>query len=129
MTEWLLRALGAALLGALIAAGLKKESPAMAFAMGLAAVSALGFILLTGVELLKSEVSRYYITIPLSETLLSSMLRVTVASVVTKVTADICRDAGQSAVGYVLEVCGTICAMILALPAFRGLYETIENMF
>ena len=65
----------------------------------------------------------------LEENLVRALLKITLTTIVSKGVADICRDAGQSAVAYFMELCGIVCALILAIPVFRGLIEAIGNMF
>ena len=129
MTDWMLRAVGAALLGTVLAVGLKKESPGMALSAGIAALCVIGSITLSAVESVRNEISRLLLRGTLPETVLASMLRVMLAAILSKGCAGVCRDAGQNAVAYAVELCGAVCALILSIPAFQSLFEVIENMY
>ena len=48
--------------------------------------------------------------------------------VVTKIAADLCRDAGQSAAGGAVELVGAMSAVYVALPLLRTLLETLESL-
>ena len=48
--------------------------------------------------------------------------------VVTRLSADICRDAGQSAASSAVELCGAACALVTAMPLIRTLLQMISEM-
>lgn len=129
MKELLFRAVGLALTGSLLAILLKKDSPAMAFAAALASVGALLFAAFEGLKLLRSEAEALFRAGSMEETLLETVIKVTLTSVISKGSADLCRDAGQSAAAYFVELAGTISALILAIPVVKGLIGTINAMF
>ncbi|WP_409970144.1 SpoIIIAC/SpoIIIAD family protein [Bengtsoniella intestinalis] len=57
----------------------------------------------------------------LSEGLLEPLLKSMGIAVVVKVGSSLCRDANASALGAVVELSGTVCALSVALP----LVETV----
>lgn len=57
----------------------------------------------------------------LSDGLLEPLLKTMGIAVVVKVGSSLCRDASASALGAVIELSGTVCALAVALP----LVETV----
>ena len=129
MMELLCRAVGLALVGSFLSMILKKETPAISFVIAFAAAAALVFAVIEGLNELRAEAEALLRTSGLEENLVRALLKITLTTIVSKGVADICRDAGQSAAAYFMELCGIVCALILAIPVFRGLIEAIGNMF
>ena len=48
--------------------------------------------------------------------------------VVTRLAAELCRDAGQGASAAAVEVCGAACAMVTVLPLIRALLKLITDL-
>lgn len=46
----------------------------------------------------------------------------------TQLGTDICRDCGENAVGTAVELCGRIMLVLLSLPLFLTLAETVLEM-
>ena len=49
-------------------------------------------------------------------------------AMVVKVGGGLCRDAGESALASVLELVGTVCALLAALPLLRAVLELIGEL-
>ncbi len=49
-------------------------------------------------------------------------------SYLTQFGTDICRDAGENALGTAVELCGRVLLLVLALPLFVTLSETVLEM-
>ncbi len=60
--------------------------------------------------------------------IVSPMLKVAGVGLLTQISAGICQDAGESALGKTVELCGTILAMYAALPLLLAVLELVENM-
>ncbi len=48
--------------------------------------------------------------------------------IVTRLAAELCRDAGQGAAASAVELCGAACAMVTALPLVRSLLSLITEL-
>ena len=42
--------------------------------------------------------------------------------------SDLCRDAGESAIGSVLETAGAVAAIVVSLPLFRSAWELLRSL-
>lgn len=48
--------------------------------------------------------------------------------VVSKICGDVCRDAGQTAIAGVVELAGTVTALVCALPLLTAVWETLRGL-
>ncbi len=124
----LLKAAVTALAGAVLGLVLKRSAPELGLALS-AAVSVLAALLaLELVSGLKEILDLARTQTGLSPAVLRPVMKCVGVGVVTRLTADMCRDAGQSAAASAVELCGAACAMAAALPLIRALMELIGSI-
>jgi stage III sporulation protein AD len=124
----LIKIAAVAVAGAILTLVLKKNSPEMALlltiALALVAV-ALAFDVVTGVtDFLKTLSDMAQI----SPAILSIVLKTVGISIVTKLAADVCRDAGQTSVASGVELTGAFTALYLSLPLFKTVVGMIDSL-
>ena len=56
------------------------------------------------------------------------LLKCAAVGVVTKLGANFCRDASQSAAAAAVELLGTVCALSVAMPLLLGVLKTIGRL-
>lgn len=61
----------------------------------------------------------------LSETYMQPVLKCVAAAIVTKMTADLCRDSSQTAVASAVELAGTLCALGIVMPLLIAMLKTV----
>ena len=93
-------------------------SPLTAIA-SFAAVSAL-FVLPTYPTLLAA--------VEISSTLFLPLLKTAGIAVVTRIGADLCRDAGESAVASAVEMAGAMGALLAVLPLMQAAWEVLRSL-
>ena len=64
----------------------------------------------------------------LSEVLLGPVLKTVLLSVLTRVTAELCRSAGEGGVAAFVETAGTALALLAVLPLVRAVMEMMRTM-
>lgn len=64
----------------------------------------------------------------LSEVLLEPVLKTTLLSILTRVTAEICRAAGEGGVAAFVETAGTALALGAALPLVRAVTTLLTEL-
>ena len=111
---WQIVALG--LLGAVLAALLKKHTPAAA----LAAVR--------GVREVWAFLEDLLAAVEISSTLFLPLLKTAGIAVVTRIGADLCRDAGESAVASAVEMAGAMGALLAVLPLMQAAWEVLRSL-
>ncbi len=66
----------------------------------------------------------------ISEELLAPLYKTVAIALVVRVGGSLCRDAGESALGAVVETAGAVCALLAALPLIQTaaslLWELME---
>ena len=112
-------------LAAVLALTVKRGSPESALLLVLGAAVAvllsLGQALGEAVAFLEELGARSGVP----EGLLTPLYKVAGIALVVKVGGGLCRDAGESALASVLELTGTVCALLAALPLLRSVLNLI----
>ena len=49
-------------------------------------------------------------------------------ALICRTGSDLCRDAGESAIGSVLETAGAVAAIVVSLPLFRSAWELLRSL-
>lgn len=127
MAEFI-KAAGLAVIGVLFALLLKKNAPELGFLLSLGIVACcLGLLLaiwqpisvfwdeLTDMSGLSPQV-----TLPL--------LKCVGLAIVTKIAADLCRDAKETAIGTAIELLGTLAGLAVALPLLSAALSLIREL-
>ena len=63
-----------------------------------------------------------------NETLTGPVLKCVAIAIITKVTAELCKDASQGAAASAVELAGTVCAMSAAMPLIMSMLKMIGGM-
>ncbi len=124
----LMKAAVTAVAGAILSLLLKRSAPELGLTLSVA-VSLLGAAL--AMELfsgLAEVISLVRDETGLSPAVAAPVMKCVGIGVVTRLSSDICRDAGQSAAASAVELCGTVCAMLAALPLIRALLQTVGEL-
>ena len=129
MTEDLFRLIGAALLGAFCALLLRRGNPEMAFAVGTAAALLILMQISDRLTTVREEASFLLPESALGKETVSALVKIAVTSVVSRLGAETAKDAGQNALAYVVELLGTVFALILALPFLKSVVRAVEACF
>lgn len=124
----LIKAAAVGLTGAVLCLLLKKTAPELGFLVSVAVslmAAGLGVSLLEEtaelLKMLRQEAD-------LAPAMVSPVLKCVGIGVVTRLSVDMCKDAGQGAVASAVELCGTACALTAALPLVRTLLSMIGEM-
>ena len=64
----------------------------------------------------------------LSEELLEPVVKTVALSILTRLTAEICRCAGESGLAAFVETAGTVLALVVALPLVRAVTVLLAEM-
>lgn len=126
--ELLWKAVAVALTAAVIGLVLKKNAPELGFVLSL---SAAGMALVLSARLgtnVRAVVTLAQETTGLSASLIAPVAKCVGIGIITRLTADLCADAGQSAAAGAVEVCGAVCALTAALPLMEMFFAMIDGM-
>ena len=64
----------------------------------------------------------------ISAVYIGTLTKCLLVSIVIRLGCSFCKDAGQHGLASVLELCGTIAAVWIAIPLFEALLSMLEGM-
>ena len=114
--------------GALLAVVVRRGSPECALVLGIAAAVAVLVFLAQGLEELMAFLAELGERSGIPETLFVPLYKTLGIALVVRVGAGLCRDAGESALGRVVETAGAVCAMLTALPLLRAVLDMLLEL-
>lgn len=124
----LLKAAITGITGAILSMLLKRSAPELGLAVSVAVslmAAALAMELVSGLSEVLSLVKEQT---GLSPAVIGPVMKCVGVGIVTRISADVCKDAGQSAAASAVELCGAACALVTALPLIRALLKMISEM-
>lgn len=122
------RAAALAVTAAVLGLVLRKNAPELGFALALAAA---GAILALAARLgpnVRGAVTMAQEVTGLSAAVVQPVVKCVGIGVLTRLAADFCADAGQSAAGSAVEICGAVCALAAAMPLMESFLTMIGRM-
>ena len=126
--DLIVRAVILGIVGAALCLVIKKNSPEIGLVLALAVallVLGLGMELLSAildfVEVLQDAAG-------LSPALLGPVFKTVGIGILTRLAADICKDAGQAAIASTVELAGTVAALYIALPLMQTVFQMIGGL-
>ena len=128
MMEAMIKLAGVAVTAVVFSGVLRKNTPELALLLTMAA----GIWMLTlvadglgaAVELIEELASQAGV----SEVLLEPVVKTVALSILTKLTAEICRSAGENGVAAFVETAGTVLALAVALPLVRAVAQLMGEL-
>ena len=115
------------LLTAVLTLLLKRESAELSFLLTLSAVLLGVFLLLAAIDEASALCEELLELTRLSPTLFVPLVKVMAVAVTARLTAALCKDAGQGALASLTEIAGTVCALWCAMPLLRAVVELLEG--
>ena len=125
--ETLIKIVGLCLTAAVLTALLKQNEPTFSLLLAFAAVLLGGVLLVSTVSDAAALGDELIALTGLSPALFAPLLKVAAVALVTRVSAALCADAGQSALGRMTETAGAFCALGCALPLLRAVIDLLKN--
>ncbi len=119
---------GTALVAAVLALVLKKDSPALAFLVGVSGVLCLLWGMLEPVGQLVASIRQVLTVLDGTQTIYIPVMKAVGIALVVRVAGAICQDAGQAALAAQLEIAGTAAAIIVCLPLLEQVFTVVSRM-
>lgn len=114
--------------GALLALVLKRGTPETALLLTLGTAAAVLLALAGAVEELMAFLEELAERSGVSRELFIPLYKTVGIALVVKVGDSLCRDAGESALGSVVETAGAVCALLVALPLLRAVLSLLLEL-
>ena len=116
------------ILGAVMCLVIKKGSPEVSLVLAMA-VSLL--VLVIAVEIITTILDFVNLlreAAEISPTVIGPVIQTVGISMLTRLAADTCKDAGQGGIGAAVELAGTVAAIYIALPLMKTVFDMIGRL-
>lgn len=122
------KAAAVAVTAALCGAVLRRGAPELALLLSLAAGVWILLAAWDGLRETARLMEELALLAGLDRGVVEPVLKTVVLSVVTRLTSEVCRSAGEGRDASFVETAGTVLALAAALPLVRGVVETMAEM-
>ena len=126
--EQVFQVTGLCVVGALLALVLKKGSPELALLLALAAGLWMLALTAEGLGAVVALIRELADQAGLSEALLEPVVKTVALSILTKLTVEICRSAGEGGVAAFVETAGAVLALTVSLPLVRAVAQMMGEL-
>ncbi len=126
--ELLFRAVCLALTAAVLVLLIQKQNPELAGVLSIAAICVLLLSVLRYLSAFQELSATVRGLLSGSETVLLPVAKCLAAAIISRVAADLCRDASQSALASAVELAGTFCAVGISLPLILSVLKQIGGL-
>ncbi len=117
-----------AAVGAVCAAAIKKQTPDVALVMTICAATLILTMAMTAFRPIRELMDALAERAGLSAAVLSPVIKTVGVSILTRVTAELCRDAGEGGLASAVEIAGGACALLVCLPLFEAVLGLILDL-
>jgi stage III sporulation protein AD len=114
-----------AVTGAVLGLVIKKNSPEMAIMLTISLAVLALYLAFDTIKSVTDFISSLANAAKISPAVLTVVLKTVGISIVTKLSADVCRDAGQASAATGIELAGSFAALYIALPLFKTVMDMI----
>ena len=128
MTELILRAGCVAVAGSLCALALRRYVPELSLVLGMVTGGVVLVLMLTAFAQVREGLELLTGYAGLDDTLVEPVYKVVVIAILSRLTSQICRDAGEGTVALCCELAGTFAALCAILPLLRRVLELIGGL-
>lgn len=126
--ETVFQILAICLLVAILAAMLKKQTPELALLLAIAAVITVLAVLADALQDITALIERLLSAGGLPRELFLPLLKTAAIALISKITGDLCRDAGQSAIASLVDIAGAFGVIVVSLPLFEAVWEILQTL-
>ncbi len=119
---------GLLLCGAFLAVVLRSQRPELAMCLSLAAGVAVVALLLGQLMPLVASMRRMLSMTAVPSTYFGVVLKAAGVCLLTQLTADTCRDAGETALAAKAELVGRVLMLVVAIPLFEELLSMVVGL-
>lgn len=126
--ELFLQAAAIAVITVVLTSLLKKTNRELALLLTLAACILIGLFFMRLAEPIVDFLSKLRNLAGLDKTLMTPMLKTIGIGFLTQISATVCADAGENAIAKLVEICGGVLALYVALPLLEAVLDMVEQM-
>ena len=126
--DLLIKAAAIGAVSALVGLAIKKSNPEISLLLAMAASAAVLTLALTMLSELRETLRMVMDFTSLQQTLVLPVLKCVAVGIVARLSADLCKDAGQSGLASAVELCGAAAALCISLPLVNTLLQTLGGL-
>ena len=126
--EWMAKVAAVAIAAAVLGTVLRKNVPELALLLALCAGLWIMGVAAGGLGAVVALMEELAGLSGLSEELLEPVVKTVALSILTRLTAEICRSAGEQGIAAFVETAGTVLALAVALPLVRAVTVLMAEM-
>ena len=126
--ESIVKIAAVAVTAALSAVVVKKNVPEIGLALGLLAGALILFFSLSALEGVKSLIESLADTAGLSPAVLTPVVKTVGIAIVTKLAAEVCRDAREGGIAAFVEIAGAAGALFVCLPLIEAVLAVVGDI-
>lgn len=123
-----IKAVAVGVTGSILALLLRRSVPELSLMVSIAAGLAAAFLCIGITGELASAYGRLAEKSGVSSLLLTPVIKCVGIALVTELGAQLCKDASQGAAAAFVELCGSLCALYVALPLISSLVAVVEGL-
>ena len=124
----MMRLAALAIAGALCAVVVKQKTPDIGIGLSLLACGLLLVSTLPAVMEIWQMLEELAQTANISDAILAPVLKTVGLAIVTKLSGEMCRDAGEAGIASFVELAGAAAAILVALPLLRLVLQMIGGL-
>lgn len=126
--ELIFRAVIIGITGAVLTLLIKKTNPELSTVLAFAVCAVIGALALQAVSSVMEVLELAQMGGALSSAYTAPVIKCVGIGITAKLGADLCKDAGQSAVASTVELCGAGCALYVSLPLIKTLLRLLGEL-
>lgn len=123
-----MRIAAVAIVVVLCAAVVRRGAPEMSLVLVLSAGVVIFCLVLGALGEILSAMKRLAQLAQLEDELIAPVAKTVVVAIITRLTGEICRSAGEGGVAAFVEVAGTIVALVVALPLMEAVIQMMTEI-
>lgn len=128
MIEVMIKVAAGAVTAAVCATVVRRGTPELGFLLALAAGIWVLWTVADSLKLVTDWMKWLCELAGLEDWLIVPVFKTVVLSILTRLTAEVCKSAGESGVAAFVETAGTILALAVSLPLVGGVLKMMEGM-
>lgn len=124
----ILQIVALAVVAAILILVIRQEKPELALQIALAAGLIVFVLIVWKVVEVINVLERLAVRADLNMVFLGTLLRIIGIAYIAEFGTQICKDAGQSALAFKVELAGKVMILILAVPIITTIFETVSRL-
>lgn len=122
------QAMAVCLMCCILSLTIKGTSPSLSFGLSLGVCAAVLLLLGTKAGEAIAFAENVLSSAGLDAALFLPLCKVVGIAVLSHLCAQLCRDAGESAIASAVELSGTVCCIAVSVPLWEALWEVISSL-